>query len=375
MPFMKKQLSLLLIFGLIVFQFSCTKQRSLQDTEEHLNLPEIPFNYKETGHLFGASSDKLINNHKATLGRVLFYDKKLSLNRTVSCGSCHLQANAFSDITAQSEGFNGELTKRNTLPLFNFRFKNRFLWDGRANELGEVALMAFTNPIEMGMPNESAIVDRVKESDYYRVLFESAFNNHKISFDKISLALTEFLKTIASFESKFDYGNENDFENFSQLELDGFTIYKDSQCDNCHKFSINGWEGRNNGLILDELDQDGFYVVRKQDKYKGLFYSPELRNIALTAPYMHDGRFVTLEEVIEHYSTRIMDHPNLSSSLKVGSLGAWNSTESDTPQQENGEPIKFNYTEYEKQALLAFMHTLTDEELISAEKFSDPFIK
>jgi len=353
---MKTKLILIVTLFLLVFEFSCTKQLDFDELENILNLPDEPHNYHDDIGYLGIDTittiktGNYINNNLATLGRVLFYDKNLSLNRTTSCASCHKQENAFGDTTAFSKGFSGELTEFNTLPLFNIGAKKDFFWTGpvKSDEYGglmDLSIKTFTNATEMGMEDSDAVVKRVKKAGYYKPLFEKAIPSGKIYVNPIKWAIREFLISISSTNSKFDYARANNFENFSQLELDGFNIFKNSQCNNCHYLDKTYWDGHNNGL------------TSKNDNCEDC-YAPNLRNIVLTAPYMHDGRFATLEEVVDHYSTDIVNNPELSVILK-----------------EKGVPVKFNFTEYEKEALIAFLNTLTDEVLISDEKFSDPFIR
>jgi len=365
---MKTCLYFLLTFAISILWLSCSENIS-ESLEPSLKLPQSPFDYinKDSSRPF---SDNELTNNGATLGRVLFYDKQLSLTKNKSCSSCHHQKNAFSDVTAKSEGFKGTLTKRNSLPIFNLRHSGVLFWDNRVSSLEELAAMPIADHIEMGLDDDDAVVSRLENKSYYRELFNNAFGDEEITIDRVASALAQFVRSIQSFQSKFDQGRKNDFNDFSKKELDGFHIFKDSGCENCHLITSSRSTVANIGLEMHYEDK-GIYHITKDDDDKGQFKVPSLRNIALTAPYMHDGRFASLNDVFEHYSGGITDHPNLDGRLKTGlSSVGWGYY--DLPD-ENAEPIKLSFTDYEMNALVAFFNTLTDEHLITDEKYSNPF--
>jgi cytochrome c peroxidase len=317
------------------------------------------------------------------LGRVLFYDKFLSVNNAVSCGSCHLQTLAFSDHGQFSEGFENITTNRNTPPIQNlFEPDQALFWDGRERVLQTMVMKPVFNHVEMGMSNATQVVNKVKGRAYYEELFEKAFGDNEISFNRIAQALGSFTSSIVSQDSRFDQNfmfgfitpdfvnPQMQIPNFTPIEQEGFGLFFNKyNCGSCHNlFSSKGYgdftsttageELVNIGLDRDYND-DGRGTLTGDNQDNGKFKIPNLRNVELTGPYMHDGRFSTLEEVIGHYSTGIEGHPNLDDRLK----------------DENGKPLVLNITEAEKGALVAFLGTLTDRKFTTDPKFSDPFKK
>jgi cytochrome c peroxidase len=362
--------------------FSCKKNDEVNNPVEnqYINLPTTPFNYANPdipAHvlndpgLLAADNTPFTNpvtDAGATLGRVLFYDKNLSKNKTIACASCHQQANGFSDPLVLSDGFEGGKTGRHSMGLVNARFYNngRFFWDERAASLEAQVLLPMQDPVEMGMTLDS-VVGRVSALPYYSTLFTDAFGDETVSAERISRALAQYVRSIMSYQSRYDEGraqvaNPNQpFPNFTEQENQGKNLFFNPQlggCAGCH-----GTEGfvapgpRNNGLDATNVADQGVGGNSGNPAQAGLFKSPSLRNIALRAPYMHDGRFSTLLEVVDHYSTNIQDNPNLSAPLR----------------QPDGSIKRINFTATEKAALIAFLQTLTDQSLTTDEKFSDPF--
>lgn len=313
----------------------------------------------------------------ATLGRVLFYDKNMSANNTISCASCHQQSAGFSDPAAFSLGFDGELTGRNSMGLANARFyeNGTFFWDQRAATLEDQVLMPIQDHVEMGMSLEN-LVAKLELIDYYGELFTEAFGDPNITTERISLSLSQFIRAMVSYRSKFDVGlaqaggnvdlEDDDFPNFSAQENLGKMLFFSNRtnCANCHGTPTFAAPGpRNNGLDL-VFEDNGIGEVTGDPDDNGLFKVNSLKNIAVTEPYMHDGRFETLEEVIEHYNSGVQNHPNLSPQLRGGGGGRGGN---------NGQPRRLNLSQAEKDALVAFLETLTDEEMMRDTKFSDPF--
>uniref|UniRef100_UPI004047FA37 cytochrome-c peroxidase n=1 Tax=Roseivirga sp. TaxID=1964215 RepID=UPI004047FA37 len=373
--------------------FSCTKDEVSEPIEESvLNLPATPFDYTSlnlpshfTNNVAGQPLPTSINgtdnnptsnpitDNGATLGRVLFYDTKLSANGTIACASCHKQDKGFSDEATLSLGFAGGTTGRHSMTLINARFyqRGRFFWDERATTLEEQVLMPFQDPVEMGMTLEQ-VVSTVQAQSYYPELFEKAFGSEDIDSDKISKALAQFVRSIVSYSSKYDEGRASsnapgaNFANFTAEENLGKGLFFQTipngggACFGCHTTEafISANPGpQNNGLDASSTSDLGAGSVFANSIFIGRFKTTTLRNIELTAPYMHDGRFSTLEEVVEHYNSGIQNHPTLSPALTDG----------------NGDPIRLNFTETEKAALVAFLKTLTDTSISSEAKWSDPF--
>lgn len=379
---------LIVVFGMI----SCNKDDVYEPIEESvLDLPENPFDYESLNlpsHFTTNAGGPLptsingtdntpttnpITNDGATLGRVLFYDKKLSANGTIACASCHKQDKGFSDDATLSLGFNGGTTGRHSMTLINARFyqRGRFFWDERAATLEEQVLMPFQDPVEMGMTLEQ-VVSKVQEQNYYPELFQKAFGSTEITSDKISKALAQFVRSIVSFSSKYDQGRAMvgspgaNFPNFTTEENTGKNIFFQTipngggACFGCHTTEafISANPGpQNNGLDATSTTDLGAGAVFNNPIFVGRFKTTSLRNIELTAPYMHDGRFTTLEEVVEHYNSGIKAHPTLSPAL------------TDT----NGNPVQLNLTSSEKAALVAFLKTLTDNNVSTETKWSNPF--
>ena len=389
---------------LITLFFSCSDSESeLVAIEENsiLNIPETAFNYSNPNLpssftnfvmdvLDNTPTDNSTTDAGSTLGRVLFYDKNMSANNTIACASCHIQGEGFSDNRILSEGFEGGFTKRNSMGLANARFgeNGKFFWDHRAETLEDQVLMPIQDAVEMGMSLED-LVTKLDTLSYYPDLFTDAFGSTEITSDKISKALSQFVRSMVSFETKYDEGLAQtgnffaSFPNFTAQENLGKSIFNGSfrtepggNCAVCHMnndgLPINQMSNlqnfalftmvsspRNNGIDIDGTVEDtGIGGVAGANNAVGAFKAPSLRNIELTAPYMHDGRLTTLEDVVEHYSTGVLGHPNLSSPALVDA---------------NGDPVHLNLSQTEKDALVAFLKTLTDNNFITDEKYSDPF--
>jgi len=337
-------------------------------------------------------TDNPVTNHGATLGRVLFYDARLSLNGTTSCASCHHQNKAFSDVTAKSVGFKGDLTKRNSMPIFNMKFLESFFWDSRVSRMEDQVIMPIADHIEMGIDKEEVLIKKLGSATYYPNLFKNAFGNETISMERIQNALAQFVRSIASYQSKFDEGVENNFSNFTAKEMEGLHLFTDAQCQSCH--ALEGIDQLVDGTTIDafgnnvlnnnvsffgefqaniglekQYSDKGMYEVTGFEGDVGRFKIPTLRNIELTAPYMHDGRFTTLEDVLLHYNDKIVPHQNLDFRLRSG-VG---NTYEDAAPTGNGTPVEFDFNKDEREALASFFKTLTDQQLITDEKYSNPF--
>ncbi|MEH6457394.1 MAG: cytochrome c peroxidase [Cocleimonas sp.] len=345
-----------------------------------LRLPEQLHNYSDpnlpahfnTAIVQGFDNtpiDNIVYDELATLGRVLFYEKQLSANATIACASCHLQANGFSDPNQFSIGFQGVTTTRNSMGLANSKYYERghFFWDERADTLEDQVLEPIQNDIEMGLSLEQAESNIIGQS-YYPYLFEQAFGDSTITSERMSLALSQFVRSMVSYQSKYDEGVASNFINFSAAENRGRTLFNSGRtnCGACHINSGNNGNAAilqpdrtfNNGLDATLVNDDnGVGDVINNQNQNGRFKVGSLRNIELTAPYMHDGRFANLLAVVEHYNSGVQDHPNLDNRL-----------------QRNGNPVRMNMSDQEKEDLVAFMLTFTDDSFVSDDKFSDPFI-
>lgn len=335
-------------------------------------LPRVPDSYSRVHWPDHFVSDALIaadntpdDNHVtdagALLGRVLFYDKRLSANTTVSCASCHKQANGFSDSAVLSTGFNGDLTTRNSMGFTNVRFyeSGHFFWDERAGTLEDQVLEPIQNELEMGLTLEEA-VERVASQDYYGKLFRAAFGDTEVTSDRMARALAQFIRSIVSTQSKYDLGVANGFANFTSQEKLGQRLFNGrARCSSCHEGPhFSGDRVNNNGLKYPHEDR-GVGEVTGRRRQMGKFKMPSLRNVEVTAPYMHDGSLPTLEAVVEHYDSGVVDNPSLGRILL----------------DRDGEVRRLNLSQAEKDALVAFLRTLTDEALLTDTKWSEPFVR
>lgn len=382
----------------LMLLFSCEKERNVDDysndeyslISQDLNLPKVVNNYQldlkehflPEGKTYpkvntNSLSNTYSNNNKATLGRVLFYDKTLSLDRNVSCGSCHNAERAFSDDKRFSEGVDKVITKRNTLALattLSFKIsynpidpglsRSKFSWDDSAANLPQQVKTAFRKENEMNI-DEEEIKKRIGERPFYTVLFEKAYGDTEVNSDRIAESITAFIDAISSINSKFDEGLEAshrfsaelDFYNFTDTENRGKQLFN-SNCASCHtdKHNFTVKATANNGLDA-EYEDKGIGGRLNDSELFGVFKIPFLRNVELTAPYMHDGRFETLEDVVDHYSNGIQNHVNLSEELK----------------NTDGSPKNINLSQEDKSALVAYLKTLTDETIATDERFLNPF--
>jgi cytochrome c peroxidase len=302
--------------------------------------------------------DNPTTDEGGTLGRVLFYDQRLSLTNTHSCGSCHQQAHGFAAPTRFSEGIIGEPTKRNAMGLTEVRYSvhNLFFSDIRVRSLEALALMPIEEPVELGnsLPR---VIEKLSATDFYPPLFTAAFGSPEITSERIAKALAQFLRALISYNAKVDaYSNPPNGQQsppleavFTPEELIGRQVFRENNCFFCHEDDIQAsFSTSNNGL--DEVFTD-------PGSGDGHFRTASLRNVAFTAPYMHDGRFATLREVVDHYNDGVSNSPHLARLLQDG----------------NGGPRKMNLTEVQKEGLIAFLHAMTDEQFLRDPRLSDPF--
>ena len=297
------------------------------------------------------------------LGKKLFYDKNLSKNHNISCNSCHNQNFAFADSTILSVGTSNKLTKRNSMPLFNLAWIDNFFWDGRVKSLEDVFLFPITDHNEMDL-DTTTLMNRIKSDNEYSILLLKAFGVKTINYSLFKMALAQYIRTLVSYDTPIDssykialkYMNEGHSQEEAVQYIFGLskkTTQVLSFCEQCHstitygnnKFSNNG---------LDSIYTDiGRAEITNKDEDIGLFKVPSFRNLTFTAPYMHDGRFKTIEEVIEHYNTGIENCKNLDTKLK----------------DEKGNPIRLNLSENEKKEIISFIKLLSDNRFINNNKF------
>ena len=300
-----------------------------------------------------------VSDAGATLGRVLFYDKRLSSTNTHSCGTCHQQKHGFAEPRSFSVGATGEPTRRNAMGLANVRYslRDRFFADARVRTLESLALIPIQDHVEMAntLPN---MVAKLQATDFYPPLFQAAFGSAQISADRVGMALAQFLRSLISYRAKVDTaypeGGNSRFPEatpgFTAQENEGLKLLIDGNCLHCHVDRVLTMvDPSNTGLDVESVDPG---------QGDGTFRAASLRNIRHTAPYMHDGRFQSLREVIDHYDTGVKPAQSLSPLLRV----------------RNGDaPRRLNLTERQKRALEAALDTFTDSAMLEDPKFSDPF--
>lgn len=355
----------------VLFLLSCEKTENNIVDIESLPVPYLSSDLEDydditgiaTNLFFDRAQNIKVTDAGATLGRVLFYDTRLSINNRISCGSCHSQKHGFADPRQFSEGFGGKVTSRNAMAIVNPFSNNHFFWDSRVSQIKELSLEPVRNHIEMGMEKMDDLIVKLSSTSFYPELFQKAFSNEVITEDKIASALSQFMCSLISVDSRMDRGARNNLANFSELEKLGHNLFfsQKTMCSSCHSggnFSAPDFQGGEYSQpTVQGTANIGLQLVYTDNgKHEGQFKIPSLRNIAVTSPYMHDGRFKTLAEVIEHYDNGVALHQNLDSKFR-------------TPQGAR----KLNLSAIEKTALIAFLNTLTDEKFLNDERYSDPF--
>jgi cytochrome c peroxidase len=283
------------------------------------------------------------------LGRNLFYDPILSRDSTISCASCHLQATGFTHVDHNlSHGIDGKIGTRNSMTLMNLAWSKSFMWDGGVNHLDVQPLNPITSPVEMDETLEH-VVSKLQKTEKYPILFEKAFGDPKITGQRLLKALSQFELQLVSSNSKYDKVMRKEVT-FTEQEQNGYKLFK-TNCASCHNEPLFTSEKlENNGLAIDTTLNDigRMKITTKQEDYLR-FKVPTLRNVQFTFPYMHDGRFKTLTEVVKHYNS-------LGSNKKL-------------PKQLS-KPM--NLSDNERVDLVVFLKTLTDNEFLFEKRFSFP---
>lgn len=331
--------------------FSCSDD----DSDEYQNIPiefNVPSNFPALAYNFETNP---LTEKGFELGKKLFYDGRLASDGVVSCGFCHIQEDAFTHHGHTfSHGVGESIGTRNTPSIQNLAFQTTFMWDGATNHLDLQPIIPLTSPIEMD-GNFENIISMMKNDSSYKKLFKQAFSNGEINAENMLKALGQFMVMATSSNSRFDkYRRNENGGTLSTNELEGYAIFN-QKCASCHAtdiFTDNSF--RNNGLPVNPaLNDVGRYRVTElsEDLYK--FKVPSLRNIEKTAPYMHDGRFYTLDAVLEHYNNGVVNSETLDSTLNSNST--------------LGIPLTNN----EKTKIIAFLKTLTDNQYLTDKRFSE----
>ncbi len=369
----------LILAWIIVLISSCKKDDRIENglTDNHAPVPfsatpyliNYPFFWSKHPILMPANNPLTVEG--VTLGRKLFYDPVLSQNNSMSCATCHNIAYGFTDNGKQfSNGLHGETGVRNAPPLFNLGWftnygviNHRFFWDGGSADLESQIFGPIQNPNEM---NETLfnVINKLKSKSEYPLLFKKAFGTDSITSQLLAFAIAQFERTIISGNTKFDQGRAINFTNFTPQEYNGFVTFTSEKgdCFHCHTIAdpsssmapdfSTDFNFHNNGLQVTIVDS-GQARITNIPGDMGKFKTPSLRNLVFTAPYMHDGRFSTLEQVIEFYNSSAHQGTNADPFIMI-------------------HPDGLNLSDREKQELVAFLKTLTDSSLIVNPAYTKP---
>lgn len=345
----------ILIYSLLTLLL-CLSCSDSENTEKYIPVPlivEVPDNFPDLEYDL---ENNPVTDAGFELGKKLFYDGRLSSNNSIPCAFCHEQAFAFTHHGHNlSHGVNGGIGFRNAQPIQNLAFQNSFMWDGAAAHLDFQPIIPITSELEMG-ESLNNVINKLKEDPYYQEQFDIAFNGGEVNTENMLKALSQFMIMMISSNSKYDkYVRNEDNVTLSNIELDGLNTFQ-NKCASCHATDLFSDQSfRNTGLPINpQLNDKGRYNVLENpdDLYK--FKVPSLRNVAVSYPYMHDGRFNTLQVVLDFYDSGMVDNGNVDSSL-LRADGTFGITLSD----------------YEKESLIAFLNTLTDNQFLEDERFSE----
>jgi cytochrome c peroxidase len=261
---------------------------------------------------------------KAELGRLLYFDKRLSSDGTVACATCHAPEHAFTDGAPVSTGINGQKGGRSAPTVINRAYSTLQFWDGRARSLEDQAKGPIANPIEMTKEKtekaaHNAVVTRLKRVPGYVERFQDVFGTEDFTIDHVAMAIATFERTVLSGNAPYDRYKNGDQDALTEAQVRGMNIFlKKAKCDSCHiGFNFSDGSYENIGIGMDKPDPDlGRYAVTGKEEDKGAFKTPTLREVEHTGPYMHDGRYKTLEEVVEHYDKGGVKNPWLDERIK-----------------------------------------------------------
>ena len=333
------------MFSMALFHFACKKNEITAPQNQTLEFV-TPVGFPAPNYDFNANK---ITEQGFQLGKKLFYEGRLSKDGNFPCASCHQQFAAFANFDHNlSHGFNNQFTTRNAPPLFNLAWQLNFHWDGGINHLENQPLAPITAPNEMA-EDINAVLEKLKNDTAYTRMFTGAFGDPFINSQRMLKALTQFMLMLVSADSKYDRMKKG-LVSFTDGERNGYQLFI-AKCAACHKeplFSDNSF--RNTGLVLDPFLKDvGRMRITGKPEDSLKFKVPSLRNVALTFPYGHDGRFYSLANVLDHYSTGVVNGPTTDSLVR------------------NKIPL----TELDKFYLKQFLNTLTDSSFINNKRFSE----
>ncbi len=356
-----KKAHIILFFSLILFAASCKKDQIIQEPVGSTTTP-LAFPQPDNFPKVNLPMDNPLTVEGVSLGRHLFFDERLSGDNTQACASCHLQENNFADPRQFSIGIDGSVGDRNAMPIMNLAWQDFFFWNGRSTSLEIQALEPVENPIEM-KTTWPEVIEKLEADPRYVQMFEEAFGPGPITKENAAKAIAQYERTLVSSNSKFDKWQRGE-ASFTQLEEDGYELFnsEEGDCFHCHGDANTGnlfgafgdLQFSNNGLDSVLKPMTGYEVVTGDTNDRAKFKVPSLRNIEYSFPYMHDGRFNTLQEVIEHYNMGGHLTYTLDPNMKAAGVGR-------------------NWTQYEKDALIAFMKTLSDEQFLTDTTFTNPW--
>lgn len=314
---------------------------------------ETPSNFPSPVYTF---ENNPVSKRGVELGQMLFYDPVLSLDSSIACANCHQQAVAFSDpVHRFSRGVDNAAGFRNAPAIQNMAFQNNFFWDGGVKHLDFVPINAVTSKIEMAETLEH-VVSKLNRSSFYPQKFKAAFGGDEITSQQMLYALSQFMNLMISANAKYDKHVRGD-EHLTAEEAEGLELFE-NKCRVCHATDLFTDDSfRNNGLDASFEKDSGRERITEFEGDRGKFKVPGLRNVALTSPYMHDGRFNTLQQVLDHYASNVKNSETLDPVLK------------------QGESLGIRLSEQEKLKLIAFLNTLSDNEFTHDKRFANPFVK
>lgn len=348
---MKKKAFWLVLLGFGLMLYACSKENEIKETIAQFAGFNKPANFPQPEY-------KLVNNPVTeagfVLGRTLFYEARLSRNNTISCGSCHIQSSAFTQHGHDvSHGIDDRLGTRNSPPIMNLAWNKAFMWGGGVYDLDLQPIVPITTHEEMD-ENVENVMAKLRLVDKYPKMFKSAFGSEEITTAKLMKALSQFMIMCISANSKYDkVMRKEGGASFTADEQAGYALFK-AKCSSCHSEPLfTDGSFRNNGLGPSAINDLGLYTatLMQTDKYK--FKVPSLRNLTYTAPYMHDGRFLTLNGVFDHYTGEVQNTPNLDPLL-----------------QQNGTR-GIALTTDDRAKLTAFLKTLDDPDFVTRKDLAE----
>jgi len=336
----------IVLFFLVAGIIACNKEiveQTFIGFQQPANFPTATYNF----------ANNTITKEGFELGRKLFYDPVLSANNTISCGSCHIQTSAFTQHGHSiSHGINDRLGTRNSQPIMNLAWSTSFMWDGGVFDLDLQPIVPITNHVEMDDSVQN-VLSKLRANSMYRSMFKSAYGSEEITTTRFLKALSQFMVMCVSSNSKYDSVKRGQ-ATFTAIESDGYDLFKQKKCVSCHTEPLfTDHSFRNNGLSISYVDDKGRYNITNDNNDKYRFKVPSLRNLSYTGPFMHDGRILTLDAVLDHYSSQVQATPNIDPVF--------------TSSATLGIPLSTD----EKQKIIAFLLTLNDKTFITDRRFSE----